>query len=138
MNDVEYIARGVICNNSEILLCKNIVEGHYYLPGGHIEEGETSAEALAREMSEESNRTITATIYLKAIENEYDREGKRVREKFDVFLARLSDTNGVQSIEKHIDFEWLPVDELSSVNFLPWQIIPEIISAIESNRSFWQ
>ena len=47
------------------------VEGHYAVPGGHVEYGETIAEALVREMREETGLTPTRYRLL--------RVGERIR-----------------------------------------------------------
>jgi 8-oxo-dGTP diphosphatase len=50
---VEIIARGCLLHGSSVLLCRNLKHGYAYLPGGHVEFGESAAGALAREFLEE-------------------------------------------------------------------------------------
>src|ERR1041385_316650 len=50
---IEVIARGVLRHGSAVLACRNVKHGYLYLPGGHIEFGETAPAALAREFEEE-------------------------------------------------------------------------------------
>gem|GEM_PF-6887474 len=49
---IEVIARGLIIANNALLLCRNVAGGYWYLPGGHVEPGESAAEALSRELVE--------------------------------------------------------------------------------------
>ena len=45
----------------ELLLVRRIDDGNWELPGGRIEVGETSRQAVVREVAEESGITITLT-----------------------------------------------------------------------------
>ena len=49
---IETIARGVCIVDGRLLLCKAKGGSTTYLPGGHIEFGETGRQALVREMQE--------------------------------------------------------------------------------------
>lgn len=50
---IEPLARAVLLIGDDILLCQAVGQGWYYLPGGHIEYGETARGALVREVQEE-------------------------------------------------------------------------------------
>ena len=45
-------------HGSRVLLCRNVKHGYCYLPGGHVEFGESAAGALAREFLEESGLRV--------------------------------------------------------------------------------
>lgn len=49
----------VIVHNHMLLAQKNVQTNEYYLPGGRIHYGESSAEAIVREMREELGITVT-------------------------------------------------------------------------------
>ena len=59
---IETIARGVCVVDGRLLLCKAKGGRTTYLPGGHIEFGETGREALVREMREETGVAATNVI----------------------------------------------------------------------------
>jgi len=51
---IELIARAFITCGPHVLLCRSVKKAYLYLPGGHVEFGETAADALRREMVEET------------------------------------------------------------------------------------
>jgi len=55
-------AGGVIIHNGKILVHKNINKGHYCLPGGRIEIGESSEQTIKREIQEEFRRKRIFTV----------------------------------------------------------------------------
>ncbi len=57
-HDIEIIARGCLLHGSHVLLCCNVKHGYCYLPGGHVEFGESAAGGLAREFLEESGLKV--------------------------------------------------------------------------------
>lgn len=54
-----YRVAAVIVNDGKILAQRNTKTNEYYLPGGRVVFGETSEEALLREMEEELKIDIT-------------------------------------------------------------------------------
>ena len=50
---IEIIARAIITRPGSILLCRNLEKGYFYLPGGHVDPGESAVEACRRELREE-------------------------------------------------------------------------------------
>ncbi|MDX2115589.1 MAG: NUDIX domain-containing protein [Planctomycetota bacterium] len=59
---VEFLARGVLLRGSSILACRNLKHGYLYLPGGHVEFGESASEACAREFLEECGLTVRPAV----------------------------------------------------------------------------
>ena len=57
-HDIEIIARGCLLHGSHVLLCRNVKHGYCYLPGGHVEFGESASAAVAREFLEESGLRV--------------------------------------------------------------------------------
>ena len=75
---LERIVMALIVNGDKILLCKNLVVGHYFLPGGHIENSESSEVALDRELVEEIGRNYTDLKKVTEVRNTYEKEGKKL------------------------------------------------------------
>lgn len=108
---VETIARGICVRNGEVLLCRAKGGETAYLPGGHIEFGETGAAALAREMREEAGVDVTVGRFLGAVENDFLQHGKRHCEINLVYEMTVAEGE-VSSREDWIGFEWRKTDDL--------------------------
>ena len=77
LSGIEILARGVAVVNGHVLLCRPKKGGYTYLPGGHVEFGETSREALVREMREETGLSATAGDLLGVVESQFEQNGRR-------------------------------------------------------------
>lgn len=115
---VETIARGVAVRDGKVLLCRAKGGQSTYLPGGHIEFGETGREALVREVKEELGTDSTAGEFLGVVENSFDQHGKRHCEINLVYRLDLA-SDATESQEDWISFEWCALAELPKANLLP-------------------
>ena len=115
---VETIARGVAIRDGKVLLCRAKGGQSTYLPGGHIEFGETGREALVREVKEELGTDSTAGEFLGVVENSFDQHGKRHCEINLVYRLDLA-SDAAESQEDWIAFEWCDLAELPKANLLP-------------------
>lgn len=119
---IETIARGVCVKDGRLLLCRAKGGKSTYLPGGHIEFGETGRAALVREVKEELGVDSSAGAFLGALENSFMQNGKPHSEINLVYELKLSsdtDAGGIKSREDWIEFEWRDLDDLDSANLLP-------------------
>jgi 8-oxo-dGTP diphosphatase len=122
---IEIIARGVWIEHGQILLCRNIAGGYFYLPGGHVEFGEPAGEALRREFVEEAGIRVQADECLLVGESSFEQAGKVRHEINLVFhVEHASPSSGtaptpVRSLEPHIDFEWVAISRLAQIDVRP-------------------
>ena len=96
-------------------------------PGGKIEAGETSEQALAREIREELNTEIEVGERLCTVEHDYP----AFHLSMQCFLCRV--ISGDFVLREHEAARWLGSDELWSVDWLPADI--EVVKAIEQSGS---
>ena len=111
---IEVIARGVCVADGKILLCKAKGGKTTYLPGGHIEFGETGRLALAREIKEELGLDSTTGAFLGAVENSFLQHGKPHAEINLVYELVLA-AGEIKAREDWIDFEWRPHSDLGDL-----------------------
>lgn len=111
-------ARALIIKDNNILLVKNIKKGFYFLPGGGLEFGETLQDAIKREFQEEADfKNLEVKSIVGIFENIFIDEIKyhtiENLVEVDVF-----DTN-IVSVEDHISFEWVPVENITQIKYYP-------------------
>ena len=82
-------------------------------PGGKIEAGETSQEALAREIMEELNVEIEVGKMLDTVEYDYP----DFHLSMDCFLCTVK--SGEMVLKEHEAAKWLTRETLRSVDWLP-------------------
>jgi len=124
---IEVIARGVCAVDGKLLLCKAKGGKTTYLPGGHIEFGETGRQALVREIKEELGLDSTAGAFLGVVENSFIQHGKPHAEINLVYELSLADGE-VRAQEDWIEFVWRPLDNLGD-------LLPEVFRKLGANPS---
>jgi len=139
--EVEVIARGVLLHRGRVLLCRSKGASNTYLPGGHVEFGESASVALRREMKEESGADVRVGEYLGCVEHSFAQKGKRHCEINLVFTMRRRGAGGrrIASREDWIEFQWARAGELASLNLQPApmrRLVRDLASG-RRPRSFW-
>ena len=121
---IETIARGVCVMDGKVLLCLPKDRSYSYLPGGHIEFGETGREALVREMKEETGLDATADELLGVVESSFVQKGEKHCEINLIYEMKIREEGRgkreeVQALEDWICFDWVECDKIDSANLLP-------------------
>ena len=115
---IETIARGVCVRGGQILLCRAKGGSSTYLPGGHIEFGETGRQALRREILEEIGVEASVGRFIGVVENAFMQHGKPHAEINLVYEFDM-DVESVCAKEDWIEFEWRDIGGLADANLLP-------------------
>lgn len=88
-------------------------KGQWEFPGGKVESGESSREALVREIQEELNVRIKVSRLIDRIEYDYP----SFHLSMDCFWCEIAD--GEIVLKEAESARWLKPGELHSVNWLP-------------------
>lgn len=137
---IHLLVRALILKGNQILLTKGVGSKFTFLPGGHIEVGESAKKSLKRELQEEMGIEVKVGKYLGALEHFFSLTDRFQQEINHVFLVDLSNGNKkIESKENHLNFIWIDVNKLEKNNLMPLplqKLIPKIIK--NKNFFFWQ
>ena len=120
----EIIARGLLIQHGQVLLCQNRKHGYTFLPGGHVEFAESAADALKREMLEESNEPVRVGRLLLTHEEAF-RGPKRTHHEVNLVFHMEHDKPStaspapIVSVEDQIAFIWVDLAELIDIDLRP-------------------
>jgi 8-oxo-dGTP pyrophosphatase MutT (NUDIX family) len=107
---IELIARGACVVRGALLVCHSRGAGNTFLPGGHVEFGESARRALARELEEELGLPCRVGPFLGAVEHTFVQRRRRHCELnlvFGVRIAGVSPPAAPASREPGLDFRWM-------------------------------
>ena len=124
----------VICQNGCVLLVRRAnppLEGEWSIPGGLVETGETTQEALIREVREETSLEIEPVKLVKVFERILRDEQSRVQYHFVLidYLCRVVQGEALAASDVS-ELSWASADELEtySVAEETCRVIREAIS----------
>ena len=108
--------RGIIKNNAnEILIVKRHPKSKtdpemWELPGGKVEKGEFFADALVREIKEETNLDVNVGDFAEAIQNDY------MHKRTVQVMMYLDDVKGdVKLSDEHTDWMWADLEKIKGL-----------------------
>lgn len=129
-----YRVAAVIINDNKILAQRNTNTNEYYLPGGRVAFGETSEDAILREIKEELKIDITDYRPLWLNECFFDECGKNFHEIGMYYYVDISATS-FNHFESEFELEegkrintyaWLDINNFDNVCLYPKFIKDEI------------
>jgi 8-oxo-dGTP pyrophosphatase MutT (NUDIX family) len=138
-------ACALIRSNGHVLIHRAVPDTIWALPGGRVEHGESAAETLSREMSEEIGSDATVGPLRLLIENFFRMGGRDAHEigfYFDVRLASPPPFSTTEVVHRSrdgdvdLEFRWVPeaAPALAAWNLRPVllrELLSETFDAVE-------
>ena len=113
-----HVAAAIIENDSKQILAakrSDITEGPAWeFPGGKVEDGEGTEDALRREIDEELGCNLQLVLPFDTVEHDYP----EFHLSMDVFVVTLAPSSTPEPRE-HSELKWINKDQLTEVDWLP-------------------
>jgi ADP-ribose pyrophosphatase YjhB (NUDIX family) len=134
--DIHVISRAVITQGDKILLCNIKGKKWYFLPGGHIDNGESSRQALLRELEEEVGpNDYKIEEMIGVCETVFDIDENTKQHEVDlVFSVTVSDNFIDLHKKEHIEFSFHDKKDLESLKVLPEHLKLGILSWVKDGK----
>lgn len=144
MNTIHVLSRGVIVDQDHILLCTplDVPISFYFLPGGHVNHGESVTSALSRELIEETGAECHIKRFLGCLEYTFEPLHSNICHTheysfiFEVESKILNRHYSAPKCEDNIDLCWMPLKKLTEINLKPEplkNLIPHWLTSPPSN-----
>lgn len=122
---------GLVIKEEKLLTVNICDNGFYCLPGGHVHLGESSAEAIEREIKEEVNLTCKSKRLLAIIENFFGKTHEVcyyyvISPNEDIEVKDYSIVENDEGELKNLEFKWIALDELKNHDFRPSVLIESL------------
>lgn len=140
-SDVHLLARAVVRSEGHVLLAQVQGATNTFLPGGHLDPGESLTRCVERELFEEFGVRSRAGSYLGAIEHVWhdhtDQPHYEINHLFEVIAETLSVAHPPTSREAHLAFLWVPLSELGAHNLEPYPLRELLCSPERGLQGAW-
>lgn len=115
---IEVVARAVVRNGPRVLLAQLVGYDYWFLPGGHVEIGESAKTTIHRELEAELGLDVTVIDLVAVAENQYTLDDEVRHELNLVFLARVG-AIPPHSRDPRMTFQWFDADSIGNLDIRP-------------------
>ncbi len=137
---IHVLSRGVIVEAGHVLLCKtlNLSVNFFFLPGGHVEAGESAEATVLREVHEEGGLHCTIKRFLGCLEYSFEPDHSSICHNHEYNLIFELESKGldvstpIPQCEENIALFWVPLGSLSEIDVRPERlktILPEWLAS---------
>ena len=122
---------GIIKQDDKFLIMRVNKTPYYHIPGGHIEIGEDSEQAIIREIKEEIGCEVEEANLFAIQENFWTRDNKKchgiefyyiIKLKQQLQMKNCEKIENDKGEEKLLEFKWLTLKELKNIDLRPANI----------------
>ena len=135
-----FLGRAVIEHDGWFLLARAKGASNTFLPGGHVEIGESVPDAIRREIMEECGFSAAIHRYIGAVEHRWsdgDQDNCEVNHLFHVSLPQLKSHGDIVSSESHLELFWAPASRLAELNLKPAPLIRILPRCLGESEAVW-
>lgn len=129
-NIFSYRVAGICIQNGKVLLQKRTNDNGYAFPGGHVAFGETNADTLRREFTEEIGANISVGELKWVAEIFFPWNDKQCHQICLFYMISIESTDiprdGMFYAQEHfeerdfrIEFHWLPLNQVKNIALYP-------------------
>ena len=128
---------GIIKQENKFLIMRVNKTPYYHIPGGHIEIGEDSKQAVIREIKEEIGCDVKEAILFSIEENFWTRNNKKchgiefyyiIKPKQQLQMQDCEKIENDKGEEKLLHFKWVTLEELKEIDLRPSNIKDMLIN----------
>ncbi len=134
--EFEICIRAVVLQSGKILVCKPKKKNFYYLPGGHLDFGESIKTALSREFKEELGIKVKSISFIGTVDNVFVQDGKKHHEINLVFKTEVNKITE-KSKEDYIEFNLMDMGRFRQERILPIALKTALTKWLKDKKIFW-